>query len=247
MSIIRRKKEQYTVICNDILNNEKLTIEALGMLVFMLSKPNDWEFSQEWLGNRFGKGRDAMRSIMRNLTECGYVRREITRNEKGQVRTITIVSESPDLLSYQENSQPPVAKPAVVYPTLGEPTPLLNTDINKILNNQIYTHSEKTKKTTIKKWLETIKEKGEKPIGNYGPVLDYVSKIGLPEHFWQLCWLEFKRKHLEDDSKKYIDWRRAFSNCLQNNWYKLWWLGDNGYQLTTAGQQAEKYHFESNK
>lgn len=122
-----------------------------------------------------------------------------------------------------------------------------NLEVKPVIKPIIYTPSEKTKKTTIKKWLETIKEKGEKPIGNYGPVIDYVSKIGLPEHFWQLCWLEFKRKHLEDDSKKYIDWRRAFFNCLQNNWYKLWWLSDNGYQLTTAGQQAEKYHFESNK
>jgi hypothetical protein len=117
-----------------------------------------------------------------------------------------------------------------------------NLEVKPIKEPIIYTPLEKQKKLSLKNWIEKVLEKGEKPISTYKPVYEYAEKIGLPIDYLELCWLEFKRKNLDDDTKKYIDWRRAFYNCLQNNWYKLWWLGDSGYQLTTAGQQADKYH-----
>lgn len=122
MSIIRRKRETWTTIPNEILGDDNLTLDGLGMLVYMLSKPDNWEFSQERLGERFKKGRDAMRSIMRNLQDCGYVRRELSRDDKGHIRTITIVSET----AVQSNRE--AGKPAVGRPSVGEPAPLVMTE-----------------------------------------------------------------------------------------------------------------------
>ena len=41
------------------------------------------------------------------------------------------------------------------------------------------------------------------------------------------------------------DWRRVFSNAVEGNWLKLWFLDGQGqYQLTTVGHQAKRAHDE---
>lgn len=122
MSIIRRKRETWTTIPNEILNDDRLSLDALGLLVYMLSKPDNWTFKQDVMGERFGKGRDAMRSIMRNLSAAGYVRRELSRDKKGHISTITIVSEIPEV------GQPATAEPATDNPSVGQPVPLVKTE-----------------------------------------------------------------------------------------------------------------------
>lgn len=103
-------------------------MKALGLLVFMLSKPNNWEFSQEALGRWFNEGREAMRSVMRNLADAGYVRREVTRGEGGQLRTITIVSEEPG------TGFPPPADPPPADPPSGQAAPIVTTDPKKTVS-----------------------------------------------------------------------------------------------------------------
>ena len=130
MTIIRRTKEKWTVVDNRIITDKSLTLESLGLLVHMLSKPNDWVFSQEQLGGEFGKGREAMRSLMKTLTQAGYVQRELVRDEKGHIRTITIVSEKP----IRQTGQPEAGEPEAANPSVGQPAPLVITDLNKRLN-----------------------------------------------------------------------------------------------------------------
>ena len=125
MSITRRQRSTWTTVDNRIINDRKLAMKALGLLVFMLSKPDNWVFSQESLGEWFGEGREAMRSVMKNLSEAGYIQREVVRTANGQLRTTTIVCEEPD------TGFPTPAEPTPAEPSGGSTAPLVKTDAVK--------------------------------------------------------------------------------------------------------------------
>jgi hypothetical protein len=64
----------------------------------------------------------------------------------------------------------------------------------------------------------------------------------MPDDFIRYAWLEFKRK-FADESKKQKDWRAHFRNAVRENWFKLWFIGDDGQcALTTRGRQVQREH-----
>ena len=105
----------------------------------------------------------------------------------------------------------------------------------------------KTARSAIhfKTFLENCKANNEKPISSYKPVFDYADKAGISHDMVGLCWSEFYRKFDvggTGETKKYADWRKAFRNCVESNWFKLWW--DNPatgkVELTSSGRTADK-------
>ncbi|OFV47338.1 hypothetical protein HMPREF3179_08580 [Oligella sp. HMSC09E12] len=97
---------------------------------------------------------------------------------------------------------------------------------------------------TFARFIERCQESGEKPISDYQPVFNYAEKVGLPVDYLNLCWLEFRRRYTEVDTRKrYVDWRKAFLNCVTSNWYRLWAISREGeYYLATEGKQANNLH-----
>lgn len=97
---------------------------------------------------------------------------------------------------------------------------------------------------SLKTFLSRCQEAGERPIGDYKPVWEYADRIGIPEDSVVLCWQEFVRKFGNGgarESKRYRDWRQAFRNCVEDNWFHIWALDEQGRAiLTTKGRIAEK-------
>lgn len=95
----------------------------------------------------------------------------------------------------------------------------------------------------LKAWLETVKAAGEKPIPEGDPVFDYAERVGIPDDFLRLAWLEFRHRYTQPDAKRYRDWRRVFRKAVEGNWLKLWFAQPDGaYALTTVGIQAQRSH-----
>jgi hypothetical protein len=94
-------------------------------------------------------------------------------------------------------------------------------------------------------WLEACKTSGEKAIPEDDSIFAYADKLQMNHDFILYAWLEFKRRYAEDDSKKYKDWRATFRNAVRENWFKLWFIADDGScGLTTRGKQVQKEHKE---
>ena len=55
---------------------------------------------------------------------------------------------------------------------------------------------------------------------------------------------EFKDRYSQPGAKRYADWRSVFRKAVRANWLRLWYLDGDTYVLTTAGQQARKFHGE---
>jgi len=90
-------QKQYTVISNAVFQNKVLSLKAKGLLGYMLSVPEDWDFSISGLVKCLKEGRDAITSTLNELIEHGYVvRSEMYHNEKGHICYDYTVYENPN-------------------------------------------------------------------------------------------------------------------------------------------------------
>lgn len=86
MTIITRKRaDQYAIVPNAVANDERLTFEERGVLVYLLAKPHDWNVSVANLQNVGGIGRDKVYRILKKLAEIGYITRTRVVDEKQRV------------------------------------------------------------------------------------------------------------------------------------------------------------------
>ena len=86
MSTFRvNKNVNYTVMSNYHLQDKKLSLKAKGLLSYMLSLPDDWDYSLKGLTTGCKDGLDSVRTAVLELEEHGYVRRQKVRNAKGQI------------------------------------------------------------------------------------------------------------------------------------------------------------------
>ena len=84
MPICRIMKESnYTRVSNYYLRDNSLSFKAKGLLTLMLSLPEDWDYTISGLAQFTADGRVSIASTIRELEECGYVRRTQTREENG--------------------------------------------------------------------------------------------------------------------------------------------------------------------
>lgn len=68
-----RKTHPYFMFARKTAQDKSLTWEALGVLTYLLSKPDHWETKISDLQQRKGCGRDKARGIMKQLQDAGYL------------------------------------------------------------------------------------------------------------------------------------------------------------------------------
>lgn len=104
MSIIRAaRKAQFYNLPTTIVDDDRLSWEARGLLVYLLSKPDKWTVQVRDLINRtknaIGKsaGKDKVYSIINELRAAGYIYREFKREGGTFIGVDYEVSETADL------------------------------------------------------------------------------------------------------------------------------------------------------
>ena len=90
---------------------------------------------------------------------------------------------------------------------------------------------------TFNRWMEIIKESGEKPIPDGNSIFEYAQDAGIESDYLRLAWVEFKARY-SNETKKYKDWRIVFGKSVRENWFRFWWIDGTEYKLTSKGQQA---------
>lgn len=104
---------------------------------------------------------------------------------------------------------------------------------------------EKIKESAIelKTYLGKCRADGEQPIPAGDIVFDYIERVGIPEDFLRLQWMEFKDRYTMPGAKRYKAWKTVFLKSVKGNWFKIWYVNSDGqYVLTTVGQQANRNH-----
>ena len=117
MAIIRQKrKDRFLVVDNKIIEDKRLSFKARGLLIYMLSKPDDWKFWTSELVKRSAKdGISSIRTALKELETAGYLTRKRERSSKG-----TFTSQD-WILTDKPTFQPQVEKPHVDKPQVEKP------------------------------------------------------------------------------------------------------------------------------
>lgn len=136
LAIIRGKKpnQGYYILSNVTAEDDRLSLAALGLLVFLLSRPDDWIISETHLRNKWNVGRDKLRNLLNELVEAGYAQKTQARDTGKFDRNDWIISESP----FTENpstvppstEKPLTEKPSTENPTLTKYLDIPSTDLN---------------------------------------------------------------------------------------------------------------------
>jgi len=97
MSIIRveRMSQPYTMIANATLQDTSISLEARGLLTYLLSKPDTWAVVVTWLQDEMKVGREKLNRIIKELENAGYIETRVVRTEGKFAEYERIVHESP--------------------------------------------------------------------------------------------------------------------------------------------------------
>lgn len=144
MAIIRvQKNENFTIVSNAALRDNRLSLKARGLMVYMLSLPEDWDLSVKGLITCLNEGKDSINGALRELEKAGYLKREQSRCCGGKFsKTEFVLYETP-----QNEEAPLTEKPLTEKPLPENPQQqrtiynkelyITNNDDDDINNNNI--------------------------------------------------------------------------------------------------------------
>lgn len=146
MSVFKiNKTDNYTVMSNYHLRDKNLSYKAKGLLSFMLSLPEDWDYSISGLVQVSREGEDAIKSILKELQKYNYLKINKQKNDKGLFEYEYVIYE------YPEGDNPGVDNPGVDVPELENPGQI-NT------NNKIKTNNTTVVDKDQKNLIELVEE-----------------------------------------------------------------------------------------
>lgn len=183
------KQKNYTVMSNYHLQDRNLSYKAKGLLSFMLSLPEDWDYSLNGLVAVSKESKKAIRNILSELINRGYVVREQGRGEKGYYKYDYIIREIP--VNVLEKDHPDTQKGDAV-----------KGDTEK--GTQINTNKENTKEQ-IDKTDKTINEKNSLKLDNL--------KSNKTHH--SITKDLIKRNYLKDDDIELYKYDKLFKQLLK--------------------------------
>ena len=102
----------FTIIQNEIINSGKVSLKAMGLFLYLKSKPKDWRFSTLRIQKDFSDGLFAIRKAMKELEEVGLLERKKTKNEKGQFEINYIFNETVSENPTTEKPKSEIKKPS---------------------------------------------------------------------------------------------------------------------------------------
>lgn len=116
------KNNNYTIVDNEFLRDINLSLKDRGLLLTMLSLPEDWDFSIKGLSSILSDGEWAVRTSLKSLEDNGYLQRIRIIDEKGKILDWEYL--------FSDEKLPLVENPHVENPQLGNRTQLNTKESN---------------------------------------------------------------------------------------------------------------------
>jgi len=122
MSDICRKvrRRSFTMIDNQPVNDPNLRYEDIGLLVYVLSKPDNWFIYKQDLINSHQNGRESVNGILKRLEAHGYLMVKEERDEKGRFTYKQYIF-TDRAFDFDDEYDPPVAEQVYKEPENTKP------------------------------------------------------------------------------------------------------------------------------
>ena len=140
------KTNNFTQLSNELLQDPTLSLKAKGLMAYMLSVPEDWDYSIAGLAVKCKDGKSSIRSAMDELIEAGYVTRSLVHGEGGLFGGYEyVVHEEPQPSSEKPTTEKPTTeKPSTEKPSTEKPSSENRTEQNNNITNNNITNNPPT-------------------------------------------------------------------------------------------------------
>ena len=88
-------KEKYVSVRNKTIRDRRLSYKATGLLVYLLSLPDDATVDRAALARSKRDGQDSVMTGLRELADAGYIEYRKVQDERGRWKTEATVREAP--------------------------------------------------------------------------------------------------------------------------------------------------------
>lgn len=244
------KIKGFTIIDNDVINDDRMHLKALGLFAYMWSKPDDWQFYVSEIASHFKDGESAVSSAMKELMTLGYLKRTQNRKDGRFSNYDYVLRELPKRENQGSAPKGDFTKPEKPIPkkTKPENQGLLNTD---------HTNTDHTNKDDDDQPVEDAFNLAQLAGINVNsglnlPVFtDYINRLGndlvcyaikrtneLASHpNWS--YLKTVLKSLEDNHVKTVEQAEKLS--------KKYGQSRRGKSSPKKAGKKQQYHFETRK
>lgn len=124
--MIRRSEHsaqnKFAIVTRSLAQDKRLSFEARGLLLYVLSKPEGWEAKDSDLMKQGGIKKYAYASILKELKTVGYALRRETRKKGGEFAYSLEIYEEPQFMDSIESVQPSPDLPHTVEPLSDGPS-----------------------------------------------------------------------------------------------------------------------------
>lgn len=88
MATFRVYKESgnFVTVHKNFIHDNKISWKAKGILLYLLSRPDDWQVYETELVKHTSDGLSSLKSGIKELEEVGYIQRSRKRDEKGRLK-----------------------------------------------------------------------------------------------------------------------------------------------------------------
>lgn len=101
---VEKKKNNFTIVPNEILQSKDLSLQAKGLIAQCLSFPDNWNYSINGLVSVVKEGKTAVMNTIKELERNGYVKRNRIHDANGKFAGIEYV------ITDYPNSEKPYAE-----------------------------------------------------------------------------------------------------------------------------------------
>ena len=137
-------KDNYSVVPNAMINDVGLDADCLAVMLYLLSKPNNWIVKPTNIQNRFNFGKDKAYRIINKLIKKQYIVREEHRVE-GQYASFTYYVYDSPFPCLPEAAEPEAAEPEAANKDTTKYLKILNKESTK-------GEEQKNAPTNINEW-----------------------------------------------------------------------------------------------
>lgn len=96
-------KVDFTQVPNQIINDKNVSLKAKGLYLFMLSKPDNWDFSLNGMASQLKESKPAILRIIDELLSFGYLEKIKRREANKQACNDYILHKEPYFPSESQN------------------------------------------------------------------------------------------------------------------------------------------------
>jgi hypothetical protein len=221
MSIIRAQRPHsgFTVVRNDVAQDSRLSFRARGLLIYILSLPDNWRTDSVTLAKEGVEGRDAIRKCLTEMETTGYLKRLKTQNELGHWETLWYVYDHPETTN-AENTEDG-------FPVIGNSGTIERTNTNNLLIElQPAVDAPITAREVVGAYVDTwVELHGEKPLARQIGQLSREARVLLEQGVEPTRLIDSAKKCATDGHAR-LDSAYA-------------WITANGTRSTTSSARSD--------